>query len=203
MEDWRADIREAIQHLARITLQKNTTIQCKVVSVDKAAKTVKVLHEATDIEYPDIRLASLSGGDVSDGVFIYPKAESEVQVTFIDGTDSIGFVSKYGEIDGVEIVIENVEIQLTKDGIDCKIDSAELKLSKDEMSFKKGSMEIKAAAKILLKVGSKSVGSVLDTFFTKLATAQVLTPAGPGTFKPDTITDIQTAKTDLATILQA
>lgn len=175
------ELHQKLKEFTKAPIQVNVAT---VTKVDEGAFTcdLKFVSGAT---LSDVRLKAAID-ELPDGVVEVPEVDSSVLVGVINNETNQCFVLKCSKVAKVIGKIESTEFEIDKEGL----------------KFKNEKAEVEILDKVMIKVGSKSVGGVLDTFFQKLGAAQILTPAGPGTFKPDTIADINTAKADLATILK-
>lgn len=194
-------IRERMKKLAAM-VGPTASLLGTVKAVQKSDYTCTITDDDDDtgLDYEEVRLRPML--DDTLGLTIFPKEGTWALAIRIEN-DEDWMLIDCCEVESVELVIGETELNIDKDVLSYKNDKTEINIDKESFDCKIDNLEIKAKTKILLKVGGKSLGGVLDTFFTKMATAQVLTPAGPGSFKPDTIADIQTAKADLATILES
>ena len=110
-----AAIREAIKAIVKSLLFDSST-RCEVVSVDKEANTIVAKSIKDSLEIYEVALIATNGS----GIIAYPKTGSNVNVSYLDGLDTMAFVSQYSEIDsysislvsGKKFIIDEQGIQL-------------------------------------------------------------------------------------------
>lgn len=97
-------------------LQKTNAVvfSCKVLSIDKDEKTIKV-EDSFGIEYPDVRLKS-SISD-TDAVIKYPLKDSYVLVAMIGNQENDLLVIAFDDVEEIEGVIGDISFKVNKDEI--------------------------------------------------------------------------------------
>lgn len=105
-------IREAIKSICR-ELLFDSSLRCEVISVDKEEKTITAKSLKEELRYEHIKLIAQNGS----GIITYPVIGSTVHISFIDGIDTMAFVSQYSQIEGYSIELQSgIKLELTSDG---------------------------------------------------------------------------------------
>lgn len=84
---------------------------CKVISVDKTARTIEVEPLNGDAAIFDVRLQARESGEM--GLVFFPKVESEVIVTFLSNTNA--FVTSSQDIEEILLKIDDFEMFIDKE----------------------------------------------------------------------------------------
>lgn len=114
--DWRAELRDALRDMVREMLMDGS-VQATVKSVDKDTGTIVATGLKEDIDYFDVRLRAVLSDGGQRGILAYPKVGSQVSVTWLDGIDTMGFVSQFSDIDSFRLIVDNgVSLELTAEG---------------------------------------------------------------------------------------
>jgi hydrogenase maturation factor len=125
----------------------------KVVSVDETKKTCKV--NIDELEYEDIRLNAVVDDNNDTHSYVVPKVGSWVMVSFIENSETDGFLSSFSEID-------------------------KLILNANEIVFNKG--ELKGLAKVeALKSKLNALENAFNTFLSHYKAHNHVHPSGPTT----------------------
>jgi hypothetical protein len=114
--DWRAEIRAALRDTVREMLLDGA-VQATVVSVDKDAATIVAHGLKEDVDYFDVRLRAVLDDNNGRGVLAYPVEGSQVVIGWLDGIDTMGYVSQLSDIESFRLVVDNgVSLDLTATG---------------------------------------------------------------------------------------
>lgn len=154
MESQAQELRDKIKQTA-LKGERLYSVLCKVTEVDKANLTCDVKTADELYIFSDIKLNAVYAFE--SGLNVIPKNGSFVVVTFID--KNIGYVSMFSEVEE----------------IDMKIDDLELNASKDGLEIKKGSLEVTIKEKIKIQNLKKD----LDDLVTAIKAITVPTGVGP------------------------
>ncbi|MGA0556526.1 hypothetical protein ACO2Q8_07745 [Larkinella sp. VNQ87] len=188
-----------------------------VKSVQGTTCTVDIVGTGL-VDVPGVNLRA--DDDASEGVLLVPRVGSYIFIGTIENELSNLFVCQVSEVDRVEVVIEGVTVQVSKDGATFKRDDLEMSLA-DKATIKKGGVEMTLSdgatikqdqAELTLKSGKvtvKNAGVNLKELFTSLTTLlktfQVVC-AAPGSPSasvfPTTITSIVQLETKANQLLQ-
>lgn len=126
---------------------------------------------ASGLVLSDVRLAA-NISDLENKFLIIPKIDSEVIL-----------LSQTGELSGLMVV---------------KVSEVEKLIYKlDDFEFVLDGTTKKAT----LKNANANLGLLLDNLITTIATAQIITPAGPGTISPTTIAQLNQLKVQFKSLL--
>jgi hypothetical protein len=117
-----------------------------------------------ELELSDVRLTATIG-ESQDGLIIKPKVGSEVIVMSQTGTLSSLMVVKVNEIDS--LTYKNADFEFIVDGI---------------------------TKKVTIKNSQANVGSLINSLIDTISSAVLITPAGPGSIAPSTITALNNVK---------
>jgi hypothetical protein len=117
-----------------------------------------------ELELSDVRLTATIG-ESEDGLIIKPKVGSEVIVMSQTGTLSSLMVVKVNEID--TLTYKNADFEFIVDGV---------------------------TKKVTIKNSQANVGSLINSFIDAISAAVLITPAGPGSIAPSTITALNNVK---------
>lgn len=117
-----------------------------------------------ELELSDVRLTATIS-ESEDGLIIKPKVGSEVIVMSQTGTLSSLIVIKVNEIDS--FTYKNADFQFIVDGI---------------------------TKKVTIKNGQANVGALINSLIDTIGSAVLVTPAGPGSIAPSTITALNNVK---------
>lgn len=104
-------IREAIKSLIHEVLF-DASLSCTVTAVDESSKTITAKSVKEDLEYFNVKLIASN----TSGVYAIPVVGSVVSISFLDGVDTMAFVSQLGEIE--KYIIENesgIKLELMTD----------------------------------------------------------------------------------------
>ncbi len=114
--DWRAEIRDALRSMVREMLLDGA-VQATVKSVDKEAGTIVATGLKEDVDYFDVRLKAVVADGNGRGILAYPLVGSQVNVSWLDGIDTMGFVSQLSDIESFRLAVDNgVSVELTAGG---------------------------------------------------------------------------------------
>lgn len=108
-------VAESIQKIVKPLIKVNT-IRGTVQSVDKTAQTCVVKPIRGGANYLDVKLDSTIQSDASY-LIIYPKENSTVFISIIEGNDADMYVSKFGEIESISLKMNsNLLINVKESG---------------------------------------------------------------------------------------
>jgi hypothetical protein len=127
----------------------------------------------SELVLSDVRLKATISDD-TDTLLITPKVGSEVMV-----------LSQTGKLSGLVVI---------------KIDSVE------KIEYKKGDFEFVldgTTGKVTLKKAGANLGSLINSLIDTISAAQLITPSGPGTINPATITQLNQIKASFNTLLNS
>lgn len=127
----------------------------------------------SELVLSDVRLCATIS-DEADGLVIVPKVGSEVVL-----------ISQTGQLAGLMVI---------------KVDSVET------IEYKKADFEFVVdgtTGKVTLKKSGANFGGLINEFIDAVSNAQIITPNGPGSISPATVTQLQTIKTKFNQILNA
>jgi hydrogenase maturation factor len=100
----------------------------KVVSVDESTLTCTVTIDGLD--YDEVRLNAVIADENETHSYIIPKAGSWVMVSFIEGSETDGFVCSYSEID--RVVLRATEFVFNDGELGGMVKAQELKAQLDK-----------------------------------------------------------------------
>jgi len=81
-------------------------------------------------------------------------------------------------------------------------DSISITANKDKVLIKFGDNNVEISDKISINFGGKNFKTILDSWLDSLIQAVITTPSGPGNFAPNTVTQLNQAKTDINTLMK-
>ena len=116
MEDWKAELLEAIDKRVRFHLIDGA-LQATVQSVNKQAGTIVARSVKEEVDYYDVRLKAVLADGNGRGIIAYPVVGSQVSIVVLDGVDTMLFVSQMSDIESYLVKADNgVSIELTAAG---------------------------------------------------------------------------------------
>jgi hypothetical protein len=110
-----SEIREALTLFIK-NLMHASTLQAEVLSVDEVNRTCDVLIQKQKVKAFDVRLQAVAEDLVDKGIVCIPKVGSIVQVSLIDGIDTMLFVSQFSTLTKVIIEIDSQKLEITANG---------------------------------------------------------------------------------------
>lgn len=127
----------------------------------------------SELVLSDVRLCATIS-DEADGLVIVPKVGSEVVL-----------ISQTGQLAGLMVI---------------KVDSVE------NIQYKKADFEFVVdgtTGKVTLKKSGANFGGLMNELIDTICNAQIITPDGPGSISPTTVTQLEAVKTKFNQILNA
>ncbi len=165
-----------------LTYKPFEIISGKVVSIDTSAVTMTVRPSDDSEPIEQVRLAAVTGS--SDGMLLYPEADSDVVIGCIDGPGEWVLLSA-GKITKAMIKIGSVSYEMTDNKV--SIQNGNVVLDISNTAFK-------------ISTAGESLFDLLKDLLTYLSVLTVPTPSGPSGV-PTNIADFSNLLTRLNNLL--